>query len=57
VAWKNTRAAEIGVAVLREHQRIHAATRRGDAMAARAAAQADFSRASGRLARRGDLAD
>jgi GntR family transcriptional regulator, transcriptional repressor for pyruvate dehydrogenase complex len=57
VAWKNTRAAEIGAAVLREHQRIHAAIRRGDAMAARAAAHAHFTRASGRLARRGDFAD
>lgn len=57
VAWKNTRAAEIGVAVLREHQRIHTAIRRGDAAAARTAAHAHFTRASSRLARRGDIVD
>lgn len=57
VAWKHTRAAEIGAAVLGEHQRIYAAVRRGTPAAARAAARMHFVRAGKRLARREDFVD
>ncbi|MGH7101529.1 MAG: FadR/GntR family transcriptional regulator [Acetobacteraceae bacterium] len=57
VAWKHTRAAEIGAAVLGEHERIYAAIRRGAPAAARAAARAHFVKAGERLARREDFVD
>ena len=57
VAWKHTRAAEFGAAVVREHQRVLAAIRRKDEAAARSAARAHFRNAAERLGRRRDLAN
>ncbi len=53
---KNAAACEFGPAIMDEHRAVLLALEAGDAVAARAATQARFDAAAGRLAARGDFA-